>query len=270
MALGITRTGYFKGPNIRYNCMIDQENKSQMPQAETADIDTSSDDYASRFAGPVGEWMLSIQEDITMRMAQESKASSILDVGGGHGQLAIPLCNKGLHVTVLSSDEGCKKRITNIVSSGKCIFKVGNVIALPFPDRAFDTSICFRLLPHCSQWQVLIKELCRTAGKTVIVDYPTTKSINIIAPMLFGAKKKIEKNTREWRMFSSREITEEFKKNGFEPWLVKKQFTLPMALHRALKCTACSRLMEFICRTTGLTRLFGSPVIETFRRSDLL
>jgi 2-polyprenyl-3-methyl-5-hydroxy-6-metoxy-1,4-benzoquinol methylase len=203
-------------------------------------------------------------------MARRSKANSILDVGGGHGQLAIPLCSAGFKVTVLSSADECRKRISGILSSGQCRFDVGNIIALPYADRSFDTSLSFRLLPHCEQWPALIKELCRTATKTVIVDYPTTKSINMIAPLLFGAKKKIEGNTRAWRMFRDAEVIEEFRKNGFEPWIRKKQFFLPMALHRALKCTPISRFLEAVCRLTGLTGMFGSPVIATFRRASLL
>ena len=55
---------------------------------ETADIETSSDGYAARFAGPVGEWMLEIQETITVALLPKTPSATILDVGGGHGQLA--------------------------------------------------------------------------------------------------------------------------------------------------------------------------------------
>lgn len=61
---------------------------------ETADIETSSDDYASRFAGATGAWMLDVQRDATIRLMGDD-TDSILDVGGGHGQLARPLCETG-------------------------------------------------------------------------------------------------------------------------------------------------------------------------------
>ena len=32
----------------------------QCPFPETADIHTSSDEYATRFSGPAGEWMLAV------------------------------------------------------------------------------------------------------------------------------------------------------------------------------------------------------------------
>ena len=68
-------------------------------------------------------------------------------------------------------------RIAGVVDSGACRFQVGNVVDLPFPDRSFDAAISFRLLTHCEAWPVLIRELCRVARRTVIVDYPTSQSV---------------------------------------------------------------------------------------------
>lgn len=231
------------------------------PFPETADIETSSDEYAMRFAGPAGQWMLEVQERITLALLKDRSGATVLDVGGGHGQLAIPLCRDGYKVSVLGSAESCRKRVAAIVDSGQCKFRVGNVIKLPYPDKAFDVVIAFRMLTHCAQWPVLVKELCRTARHTVIVDYPTSQSVNAIAPALFNAKKQIEKDTRTWTLFRHKQVRGEFKKNGWVLDCQKKQFFLPMVLHRALKCRPVSVLMEGACRGLGLTALWGSPVI---------
>lgn len=228
---------------------------------ETADIETSSDEYASRFSGTTGEWMLGVQEKIVLGFLQDTPEASILDVGGGHGQLAIPLCRGNFAVTVLGSSESCRKRISKIVDSGKCAFKVGNVIELPFSNLSFDTVISFRMLTHCKQWPRLIQELCRVARYSVIVDYPTSQSLNKIAPLLFKAKKRIEGNTRVWALFRHDEIFREFVKHGFVLNRKKAQFFLPMALHRALKCRTLSVALEAIFRALCLTRFWGSPVI---------
>ncbi len=235
---------------------------------ETADIETSSDDYASRFSGTTGKWMLRVQEGITLDKLWSRGASTILDVGGGHGQLAVPLCREGFDVTVLGSDESCRKRIEEPVRSGRCRFVVGNVIALPFEDESFDAVISFRLLTHCSRWPELVKELCRVARKSVVVDYPTSQSINMIAPALFRAKKRIEGNTRTWRLFRNAEVRDEFARHGFEVVTRTGQFFLPMVLHRALKCASLSSALEGICRGTGLSGLWGSPVIVELARRD--
>ena len=233
----------------------------QCTYPETADIHTSSDEYATRFSGPAGEWMLAVQEKIAVRMLRPFPDASVLDVGGGHGQLAIPLCRAGWRVTVLGSDESCRHRIQSIVDSGACRFLTGDVIRLPFPDNTFDVALCFRLLTHCERWPELVRELCRVARQAVIVDYPTGQSLNAIAPALFGAKKKFEKNTRTWALFRHRQVLDEFAKNGFVPAETKKQFFLPMVLHRMLKSRATSAALEGVCRALGLTRRWGSPVI---------
>ena len=234
------------------------------PFPETADIHTSSDEYATRFSGPAGEWMLAVQEKITRGLLGGWKGSTVLDVGGGHGQLAVPLCRDGWNVTVLGSDESCRHRIQGVVDSGACRFVAGNVIELPFPDRSFDVVLCFRLLTHCERWPELVRELCRVARRAVIVDYPTGQSLNAVAPALFGAKRKFEKNTRTWRLFRHREVFAEFARSGFAPAAVRKQFFLPMVLHRMLKFRALSAGLEGLCRALGLTRRWGTPVIARF------
>jgi len=238
------------------------------PYPETADIETSSDEYATRFAGTAGAWMLEVQERITLRLLANAPGASVLDVGGGHGQLAIPLCRDGYPVTVLGSDESCRKRIAGIVESGQCTFEVGNVIDLPYPDRSFDTVIAFRMLTHCEQWPTLVSELCRVARRSVIVDYPTSQSLNRVAPLLFKAKKRLEGNTRTWRLFRHAEVLEAFAEQGFAKSRSGNQFFLPMVLHRALSCRIVSAALEGICRALGLTHFWGSPVILELRRQD--
>ncbi len=72
---------------------------------EDADVSSSSDDYARRFAGAVGQWFLDIQTGITLDLLRElPPAASVLDVGGGHAQVAPPLIAAGYDVTVIGSD----------------------------------------------------------------------------------------------------------------------------------------------------------------------
>jgi ubiquinone/menaquinone biosynthesis C-methylase UbiE len=232
---------------------------------ETADVETSSDGYAARFAGPVGEWMLGVQESIALSWIRESAPASILDVGGGHGQVAIPLARAGFPVTVLGSDPVCVKRIEKEVQADKIEFLTGNVIALPFPDKSFDVVISVRLLPHCERWPELVKELCRVARKSVIVDYPVESKL---ASALFNAKKKLEGNTRTWLSFRREILRAEFEKNGYKLKRRTGQFFLPMVLHRSLKCRTASTFLEGICRGLGLTRCWGSPMlVEMIRHS---
>ncbi len=228
---------------------------------ETADIETSNDDYATRFAGATGAWMLAVQTRLTRNLLRARSGDRVLDVGGGHGQLAAPLCADGCQVTVLGSAPICRHRLEGLLEGGRCQFAVGDVLALPFEPRSFDAAICFRLLTHCGHWRDLVSELCRVSRGPVVVDYPTSQSVNAIAPALFGAKKRLEKNTRTWTLFTHRQVAEAFTAAGYRIVRRQSQFCLPMALHRGLKCAPLSRVLEAAGRGIGLTALAGSPVI---------
>ena len=235
---------------------------------ETADVETASEGYASRFSGPVGAWMLAAQLRAVRELLGTPGGATVLDVGGGHGQLALPLAAAGWRVTVLGSEAVCANRIAPAVADGRVQFVSGDVLALPFPDRAFDFAVSVRLLPHCGRWPSLVAELCRVSRCAVVVDYPTLESLNRVAPALFGAKKRLEGNTRTFTLFTHREIEAAFAAGGFAPAGRSGEFFLPMVLHRTLRCRPCSAALEAACRGLGLTKRWGSPVVARFSRDE--
>jgi 2-polyprenyl-3-methyl-5-hydroxy-6-metoxy-1,4-benzoquinol methylase len=228
---------------------------------ETADLETSSEDYARRFSGEVGKYFLDLQTRITLDLLAPWPGARVLDIGGGHGQLAQPLVESGYRVTVAGSSLACQDRLRRLLPEGGYEFRAGNLLALPFEDKSFEAVISFRLLPHLESWPGLIAECCRLAASAVIVDYPDIRSINIFSKIFFGLKKAVEKNTRPFSCFSRQELIREFSAHGFGRPLFRPEFFLPMALHRAMKTAALSRLAESACRRLGLTVLWGSPVI---------
>lgn len=237
-------------------------------EPETADVESSTDAYAARFGGPVGAWMLGIQEAAVVGWVGERPAASVLDVGGGHGQVAIPLARSGHAVTVLGSAPSCAHRIREAIDAGRISFDVGDLVNLPYPDRAFDVAVSLRLLPHCRQWRRLIAELCRTARHGVIVDYPASRSVNALSSLLFSAKKRLEGNTRPFALFRHAQIEAEFARHGFVRGARQPQFLLPMVLHRTLNRVHASASLERAGRGLGLTRWFGSPVLVKMVRRD--
>jgi 2-polyprenyl-3-methyl-5-hydroxy-6-metoxy-1,4-benzoquinol methylase len=228
---------------------------------ETPDIETSSDDYAARFSGNVGSWFLKVQEEATLRMLAPFPGAKILDVGGGHGQLTDALVRNGYEVTVLGSSDDCKVRIQKFIEEKSCAFKVGNILDLPYQNQTFDVVVSYRILPHVVQWRHFASELTRVAQEAVIVDYPTLRSMNYIAPLLFQFKKHLEGNTRPFTVFKESEIIETFKSYNFTAAVRFPEFCLPMALYRALKSNRFASWVEKLCRLTGFTYAFGSPVI---------
>ena len=228
---------------------------------ETADIETSSDAYATRFSGETGAWLLKVQAEATLAMLSSFKAAKILEVGGGHGQLTSHLVAAGHKVTVLGSSEVCEKRIRSLVEAGNCHFEVGNVLALPYEDDAFDVVISYRFLAHVEQWQAFLSELGRVAKRAVIVDYPTLRSVNYIAPLLFSAKKNMEGNTRPYTCYDERELLTYMQTSGWKVGDRYAQYFWPMVLHRVLARPKLSAALEGLSRRLGLTGYFGSPVI---------
>jgi SAM-dependent methyltransferase len=234
--------------------------------SEDADIHASSPEYAQRFAGPIGSWLLQVQTDILISLIP-NETQSILDIGGGHGQTALPLNRAGKSVTVLGSSAACAGQLIREINSGEVSFKVGNLIDPPYGPRSFDTCVSFRLMSHCTAWRTLIAEMCRVADRTVIFDYPSWHSVNIFTPLLFRIKRKIEGNTRRYTLFTAGELKHEFAKHGFRCTGLAKQFFFPMGIHRALRSPAISRLLEGFAALVGLTRLLGSPIIMRFERT---
>lgn len=230
------------------------------------DIFTSSDDYASRFDGPVGEWMLRVQEQATLRMLAPYTNASVLYVGGGHGQGINALLRNGGKITVFSSDECCKARIRSYVDAGWIGFDVGNILEMPYPDRAFDVVLCYRLTAHVTDLRRYLRELARVAARAVVLDYPEARSINFAAPWLYGLKKRLEPNTRRFTCFRERQLLEVFEQCGFHRADRFPQYLLPMMFHRRLHSPGLSQSLETVFRTTGLTGLLGSPVIVKVER----
>ncbi len=238
-----------------------------MPEAvEDADVVTSSEGYAGRFAGPVGRFFLDVQTRATLDLLAAWPRASVLDVGGGHGQVTGPLVDAGYDVTVYGSSKVCEDRVRPWTGSGRARFRTGDLLKAPFPDRSFDVVLSYRLLPHVARWTVLIAELSRLAGAAVLVDYPTSRSANAVAEALFGLKKRVEGNTRPFTVFKDQQVIRAFAAAGLRPTARRPQFFVPMALHRALGSAPLSQAMERVSSALGLTQRFGSPVLARLER----
>ncbi len=234
---------------------------------ECADIVTSSEDYARRFAGEVGAWMVETQSQIVEKMLSGRGWKDAIDVGGGHGQLVRPLRSALIQPTILGSADICGRRIERERSNGECAFSVGALTEIPFAENSFDLATCIRFISHCEDWKKLIRELCRVARHGVLIDYPPLLSSNIIAPITFRIKKLIEGNTRPFSIFTHAEIFSEFEHNGFRLAARHGQFFFPMAIHRLFKNRGFSQALEGTADALRLRREFGSPVIALFTKS---
>jgi SAM-dependent methyltransferase len=241
------------------------------PMREDADVESSSELYARRFSGPVGRWFLELQARLTLEsLAGLPPGATVLDVGGGHAQLAPPLAEAGYRVTVVGSEASCGTRLAALTAAGRCRFEVADLLALPYDDQAFDAVICYRMLAHSIDWKRLVGELCRVARYRVVVDYPARRSVNVASEALFRFKNSVERGTtRPFALYGRGEMARAFEAAGFRVVAERPQFLFPMALYRLAGSAGLARTSEGVARGVGLTRLFGSPVIaRADRRSD--
>lgn len=246
--------------------LVNQTSRSQFaPSPETPDIASSTDDYASRFEGAVGRYLLEVQTAAVMQLASPWLGGTVLDVGGGHAQLCGPMLGAGCQVTVLGTSESCFERPRRRFGEQvNCV--EGNLLDPPFPRQSFDLVVAIRMLAHIRDCSGFIAGLCRVARCAIIVDYPDVRSINAIAPMLYDWKKKIEGNTRTFRTYRRRDLVDAFAANGFGAAATIGQFFWPMVLHRKLGWPAGSKFLEFFPGILGLTKFLGSPnLLRTVR-----
>jgi len=233
---------------------------------EDADIETSSDAYARRFSGPVGSFFLERQSRAVLDLLRPWPGASVLDVGGGHGQVTGPLVEAGYAVTVLGSDPACEARVREWTGSGRARFVAADLLAPGLRDRSFDVALSLRLLPHVRRVPELVATLARLARTAVVVDYPTRRSVNAVAGLFFGLKQGVEGDTRPFTVFSDGEIETAFAAHGYSPQARRPQFLVPMALYRALGSASIARAIEGAAAALGLTAVLGSPVVLRLER----
>lgn len=211
--------------------------------------------------------MLETQLGLTMDLLSDLVSPTVLDVGGGHGQIAPALAVTGSAVTVLASNnEAVAVTLRPMIDAGGVALLIGPLRTPPVEPKSFDVVVSYRLLAHAHDVPALIKALTEPARKAVLVDYATSRSFNALAELLFAAKKKVESNTRPFLVMKDVEIEKLFRANGFKRQARRPQFFWPMALHRALNSRSLSRSLENVTGAVGLRALFGSPVIARFDR----
>lgn len=234
---------------------------------ESPDIETSSDAYAGRFRGGVGAWFLEVQAREVLRLLRQAGGGAlpetVLELGGGHAQLAGPLAAAGIRLDVQGSVPACVARLSRIIEAHPDLvsFKAARLTALPFADASYDAVVAVRLMAHVERWRPLLADMARLSRRTILVDFAPDDGFQKLADASFGLKRRVESNTRPFFTHSIREVEAALSGLGFTEITWHRQFILPMAAHRALGRPGLSRAAEAVARTLGLDRLTGGPVL---------
>ncbi len=239
-----------------------------VPRREDADRVTATHEYAARFAGPVGAHFLAVQTARTLELAAPWPGARVLDVGGGHAQVAPPLVEAGFQVTVAGSDASTEDLLKERLAPGSYEFLACDLMDLPFEPRSFDLVLSYRLLTHVADAAGFAAQLARAADKAVLVDYPAKRSFNLLGDKLFKAKESLDANvhTRHYVSFWDQEVQALFAAHGFGQPVRRRQHFWPMALHRGLGLGGLTKAAEGLARGLGLTACLGSPVILRMER----
>jgi len=238
---------------------------------DTPDVDTASEWYASRFEGELGRWLLEVQERGIRCLLGASlrEPLEVLDVGGGHAQLTRLFLSAGHRVTVQASSGEALWRLRPLarVEPERLRLLVSRLWELPCADGAYDLVVGVRVLAHVEHWSKLLEEMARVSRRFVLIEYPPLSSANILTPLFFWLKKRVEGNTRPYFCYWDRSLMEQLRSVGFGDFSTYRELAAPMGLHRALGRAKLSRRLEEVLRSAGVTRLLGSPALMLAQRN---
>lgn len=222
--------------------------------------------YASRYdnekyGSTFGE-LLEQQEVETYLDLLDDTDQSILDVGAGTGKLSVVLLQLSKQVVALdASPQMLGIAVKKARSRGyRLETVVGDAEILAFEDEMFDCVVSSRLMMHLTQWRRAVAEFCRVARNTVVLDFPPILSSGGIGALSHRVIRLWSPSIQAYRVYSIRSIAREFHSNGFLVTDVRRQYCLPVTIHRLLNQASVSNRIEGLCSAVGLTRLVGAPV----------
>ena len=164
------------------------------------------------------------------------RGATVLDTPCGGGRVALHLARHGYKVSAADLSEAMIAIATEAMSQNKvaCSVEQQDVERLTYADRSFDAIVCFRLFHHFPNSEIrerVIKELCRVAGRFVVLSYFSPLSVTSVKRSIgqaLGGKRPQKHAT------SLREISGYFSQSGFK--LVKNFARVPIlhTLHVAV------------------------------------
>ena len=236
--------------------------KAHYSYSHYADPSTARAFDDRRFGGPIGDLVASTQAQVLANFIGRIQDRAILDVGTGTGRAALLLARGGAVVTgVDASDAMLEVARARARQDGIAVtFARGDAHALDFGDRRFDVVVCLRVLMHTPEWRRVIAELCRVAGRLVLVDYPAAWSFALLESLSRRAAHSVGVKTEPYRVFTDRAIANAFAAHGFRVRSMHRQFVLPIALHKAIGSRGFTTGVEGLFDRAGLNKAFGSPV----------
>jgi 2-polyprenyl-3-methyl-5-hydroxy-6-metoxy-1,4-benzoquinol methylase len=104
------------------------------------------------------------------------KEHRVLDAPCGGGRVSVHLAQNGYNMAAADLSESMVTIAREAMANNKLNVKVErqDIEKLTYPDRTFDTIVSFRLFHHFPTPDIrrrVVRELCRVAGKNVVLSY---------------------------------------------------------------------------------------------------
>lgn len=236
--------------------------------AHYADRDVAAGFDALRFGGPIGGYLLEVQQQLLLDVVTSPATRTVLDVGTGTGRAALALAAAGATVTgVDASREMLDVARTRAAELGlSATFEVGDAHHLPIADRSIDVAISLRMLMHVPDWPRCVAELCRVSRWRVVLDFPAKASFAALESAARRRAAAAGRKTEPYRVLAERDVRASLAAGGFRVTAVHRQFVLPIALHKKVGSLGATKMIERGLAAIGLRRLFGSPVTMVAER----
>jgi SAM-dependent methyltransferase len=238
--------------------------------AHYANRDVAEGFDALRFSGPVGRYLLEDQEALLLEALSPVVERPILDVGTGTGRAAVALAAAGGRVIGLDASaemlQVARTRGGAAHVESRVRWAQADGHHLPLGDRSVDAAVCLRVLMHAIDWQACLAELCRVSRWRVVVDFPAAGSAAAIESRLRRFRQRRGATVEAYRVLAERDVADALAGHGYRVVMVRRQFVLPIALHKKLRLFPVTRRLEAIGAALGLLRRFGSPVTVVAER----
>lgn len=221
-----------------------------------------------RFGGPIGRFLMEEQSRLLSEALAPVARRTIVDVGTGTGRAAIGLAGQGAHVLGLDASQEMLDVARQRAEAAGVSLRLGVADAhhLPVKSRGVDAAVSLRVLMHAVDWRQCVAELCRVSRWRVVIDFPALGSC---AALESGARKVAHafgRPVEAYRVISERSVHQAFRASGFRVIAVRRQFVLPIAVHKTLGRLPLTLSIERGLATVGALRLLGSPVTMVAER----
>ena len=204
--------------------MNDKPMSDQISYARVKSDVQSADSYSKRNQRKHEQEMQMIAQAMTMTKG----VRTVLDAPCGVGRATIWIAQQGMQVTGIDLGEAALALAGNLLKEKglQATLASHDIFALPYADKTFDLTLCFRLLHHFESPELrtrLIREICRVSGKYVLMSRISPASVTSLRRRLrqLASGKPIKQYP-----VSATEMHAEFAAAGFVPVGATGRFAL--------------------------------------------